>query len=62
MALLGAPSVIVYTPGGFIVRPTLGRSPPPQTPTGRKLNGAQYLGYYGALGVYPGGSSQHAGK
>ena len=53
-----APSVIVYTPGGFVGVhfPTLGRSPfAGKTPTEEEAQEARgYLGYYGALGVYPG--------
>ena len=53
-----APSVIVYTPGGFVGVhfPTLGRSPfAEETPTEEEAQAARnYLGYYGALGVYPG--------
>jgi hypothetical protein len=53
-----APSVIVYTPGGFVGVhfPTLGRSPfAAETPTEEEAHAARnYLGYYGALGVYPG--------
>jgi hypothetical protein len=53
-----APSVIVYTPGGFVGVhfPTLGRSPfAAETPTAEEAQAARnYLGYYGALGVYPG--------
>jgi hypothetical protein len=52
-----APSVIVYTPGGFVGVhfPTLGRSPfAGDTPTEEEAQAARnYLGYYGALGVYP---------
>ena len=53
-----APSVIVYTPGGFVGVhfPTLGRSGfAGATPTVEEAQAARnYLGYYGALGVYPG--------
>jgi hypothetical protein len=53
-----APSVIVYTPGGFVGVhfPTLGRTPfAGDTPTEEEAQAARnYLGYYGALGVYPG--------
>ncbi|HSC15762.1 MAG TPA: hypothetical protein VLI71_11625, partial [Gammaproteobacteria bacterium] len=53
-----APSVIVYTPGGFVGVhfPTLGRTPfAGETPTDEEAQAARnYLGYYGALGVYPG--------
>ena len=53
-----APSVIVYTPGGFVGVhfPTLGRSPfAGETPTEEEAQAARnYLGYYGALTVYPG--------
>jgi hypothetical protein len=53
-----APSVIVYTPGGFVGVhfPALGRSPfAGETPTEEEAQEARgYLGYYGALGVYPG--------
>ena len=53
-----APSVIVYTPGGFVGVhfPTLGRAPfAGATPTEQEAQAAgNYLGYYGALGVYPG--------
>ena len=53
-----APSVIVYTPGGFVGVhfPTLTRSPfAGETPTEEEAQAARnYLGYYGALGLYPG--------
>jgi hypothetical protein len=53
-----APSVIVYTPGGFVGVhfPTLGRTPfAGAMPTEEEAQQARnYLGYYGALGVYPG--------
>jgi hypothetical protein len=54
-----APSVIVYTPGGFlgVHFPTIGRTPfAGETPTEEEAQAAfrGYLGYYGALGVYPG--------
>jgi hypothetical protein len=53
-----APSVIVYTPGGFVGVhfPTLGRAPfAGETPTEAEAQAARnYLGYWGALGVYPG--------
>jgi hypothetical protein len=53
-----APSVIVYTPGGFVGVhfPTLARTPfAGETPTEEEAQAARgYLGYYGALGVYPG--------
>jgi hypothetical protein len=53
-----APSVIVYTPGGFVGVhfPTLARVPfAGETPTEEEAQAARgYLGYYGALGVYPG--------
>jgi hypothetical protein len=53
-----APSVIVYTPGGFVGVhfPTLGREPfAGDTPTAEEAQAARnYLGYYGALGLYPG--------
>jgi hypothetical protein len=53
-----APSVIVYTPGGFVGVhfPTLGRPPfAAETPSPEEAQAARnYLGYYGALGVYPG--------
>ncbi len=53
-----APSVIVYTPGGFVGVhfPTLGRSPfAGEAPTEEEAQANRnYLGYYGALGVYPG--------
>jgi hypothetical protein len=53
-----APSVIVYTPGGFVGVhfPTLGRAPfAGETPTEEEAEAVRsYLGYYGALGVYPG--------
>ena len=53
-----APSVIVYTPGGFVGVhfPTLGRSPfAGEAPTEEEAQATRnYLGYYGALGVYPG--------
>ncbi len=51
-------SVIVYTPSGFVGVhfPTVGRSPfASETPTEEEAQAARnYLGYYGALGVYPG--------
>ncbi len=53
-----APSVIVYTPGGFVGVhfPTQGRTPfAGETPTTEEAQAARnYLGYWGALGVYPG--------
>lgn len=53
-----APSVIVYTPGGFVGVhfPALARTPfAGDTPTEGEAQAARgYLGYYGALGVYPG--------
>jgi hypothetical protein len=53
-----SPSVIVYTPSGFVGVhfPQLGRSPfAAETPTEDEAQAARnYLGYYGALGVYPG--------
>jgi hypothetical protein len=54
-----APSVIVYTPGGYVGVhfPTLGRTPfAGDTPTADEAQAALrgYLGYYGTLGVYPG--------
>jgi hypothetical protein len=53
-----APSVIVYTPGGFVGVhfPALARAPfAGETPTEEEAQQARgYLGYYGALGVYPG--------
>jgi len=53
-----APSVIVYTPSGFVGVhfPTLGRSPfAGDEPTEEEARAVRnYLGYYGALGVYPG--------
>jgi hypothetical protein len=53
-----APSVIVYTPGGFVGVhfPTLGRTAfAAETPTEEEAEAYRnYLGYYGALGVYPG--------
>jgi lipocalin-like protein len=54
-----APSVIVYTPGGFVGVhfPTLNRKPfAGETPTAEEARAALqgYLGYYGALTVYPG--------
>lgn len=53
-----APSVIVYTPGGFVGVhfPTVGRSPfAAEDPTDAEAQAARnYLGYWGALGVYPG--------
>ncbi len=54
-----APSVIVYTPGGFlgVHFPTLGRVPfAGDTPTPEEAEEAfrGYLGYYGALALYPG--------
>src|SRR5690606_11171992 len=53
-----APSVIVYTPGGFVGVhfPTLGRPGfAGEEPTEEEAQAVRnYLGYYGALGVYPG--------
>jgi hypothetical protein len=54
-----APSVIVYTPGGYVGVhfPTQGRKPfAGDTPTAEEAPAAlrAYLGYYGTLGVYPG--------
>lgn len=54
-----APSVIVYTPGGFVGVhfPTLNRKPfAAENPTAEeaRANLQGYLGYYGALTVYPG--------
>jgi hypothetical protein len=54
-----APSVIVYTPGGFVGVhfPTLNRKPfAAEDPTADEARAALqgYLGYYGALTVYPG--------
>jgi hypothetical protein len=54
-----APSVIVYTPGGFVGVhfPTLNRKPfAAENPTVEEARAALqgYLGYYGALTVYPG--------
>ncbi len=54
-----APSVIVYTPGGFVGVhfPTLNRKPfAGENPTADEARAALqgYLGYYGALTVYPG--------
>ena len=54
-----APSVIVYTPGGFVGVhfPTLNRKPfAAENPTADEARAALqgYLGYYGALTVYPG--------
>ena len=54
-----APSVIVYTPGGFVGVhfPTLNRKPfAADNPTADEARAALqgYLGYYGALTVYPG--------
>jgi hypothetical protein len=54
-----APSVIVYTPGGFVGVhfPTLGReSFAGGTPTADEAQAAVrgYLGYFGTLNVYPG--------
>ena len=54
-----APSVIVYTPGGFVGVhfPTLNRKPfAAENPTAEEARAALqgYLGYYGALTVYPG--------
>jgi Lipocalin-like domain len=54
-----APSVIVYTPGGFVGVhfPTLNRKPfAAENPTIDEARAALqgYLGYYGALTVYPG--------
>lgn len=54
-----APSVIVYTPAGFVGVhfPTLGREPfAGETPTREEAEAAfrGYLGYFGALQLYPG--------
>jgi hypothetical protein len=54
-----APSVIVYTPGGFVGVhfPTQNRKPfAAENPTADEARAAMqgYLGYYGALTVYPG--------
>ena len=54
-----APSVIVYTPGGFVGVhfPPLNRKPfASDTPTADEARAALqgYIGYYGALTVYPG--------
>ena len=54
-----APSVIVYTPGGFVGVhfPRLDRTPfAGDTPTAEEADAARrgYLGYFGALSVYPG--------
>jgi hypothetical protein len=54
-----APSVIVYTPGGFVGVhfPTLNRKPfAAENPTADEARASLqgYLGYYGALTVYPG--------
>jgi hypothetical protein len=54
-----APSVIVYTPGGFVGVhfPTLNRKPfAAENPTAEEARATLqgYLGYYGALTVYPG--------
>jgi hypothetical protein len=54
-----APSVIIYTPGGFVGVhfPPLNRKPfASETPTADEARGALqgYIGYYGALTVYPG--------
>jgi hypothetical protein len=53
-----APSVIVYTPGGFVGVhfPTQGRTPfAGDEPSAEEAQAARnYLGYWGALGVYPG--------
>ena len=54
-----APSVIVYTPGGFVGVhfPGLGREAlPTETPTPEEAQAALrgYIGYFGTLGVYPG--------
>jgi hypothetical protein len=54
-----APSVIVYTPGGFVGVhfPTLSRKPfAGENPTAEEARAALqgYLGYFGALTVYPG--------
>jgi len=54
-----SPSVIVYTPAGFVGVhfPPLNRKPfASETPTPEEARAALqgYIGYYGALGVYPG--------
>ena len=54
-----APSVIIYTPGGFVGVhfPPLNRKPfVSETPTADEARAALqgYIGYYGALTVYPG--------
>lgn len=54
-----APSVIVYTPGGFVGVhfPSLGREPfagPVPTADEARAGLRGYIGYFGTLGVYPG--------
>jgi hypothetical protein len=54
-----APSVIVYTPGGFVGVhfPSLGREPfssDSQSAEEAQAGLRGYIGYFGALGVYPG--------
>ena len=54
-----APSVIVYTPGGFVGVhfPSIGREPfagPVPTDEEAQSGVRGYLGYFGTLGVYPG--------
>ncbi len=59
VATMRAPSVVVYTPSGYVgvYFPPLGRKPfAGETPTDAEAREAMrgYVGYFGALGVYPG--------
>jgi len=59
VATTRAPSVVVYTPSGYVgvYFPPLGRKPfAGETPTDAEAKEAMrgYVGYFGALGVYPG--------
>lgn len=59
-----APSVIVYTPGGFVGVhfPPVGRAPfAGETPTADEAQAALrgYIGYFGTLNVYPGAVSHN---
>jgi hypothetical protein len=61
---LRAPSVIVYTPGGFVGVhfPGVGREPfAGAAPTAEEAQAASgnYIGYFGALGLYPGEVSHY---
>lgn len=59
VATTRAPSIVVYTPSGYVgvYFPPLGRKPfAGETPTDAEAKEAMrgYVGYFGALGVYPG--------